>query len=102
MMKYFINVNKYQSKVSTQTWNRYLDFLIHTSFQEINRLSALPFENLGDRTFHTSYFFRKLKTFNCTAMADGRNVFLQLTKNKKITMIIFIKWKWKFIRNRYN
>lgn len=33
-----------QSKVSTQTRFRYLDFLTGLSFQKVNRLFALPLE----------------------------------------------------------
>ena len=36
-----INWNKYQSKVTQQTQNRNLDFLIDPSFQGVNRLFAL-------------------------------------------------------------
>ena len=40
-----INWNKYQSKKSTKAQNRYLDFLISPSFQGVNRLFVLSFEN---------------------------------------------------------
>ena len=33
-----INWNKYQSKITEQAQNRYLDFLIDPSFQRVNRL----------------------------------------------------------------
>ena len=36
-----INWNKYQTKVSTERINRYLDFLIDPSFQGVNRLFVL-------------------------------------------------------------
>ena len=36
-----INWNKYQSKVSTEPQNQYLDFLINPSFQGANRFFAL-------------------------------------------------------------
>ena len=36
-----INWNKYQSKVTQQTQNRNLDFLIDPSFEGVNRLFAL-------------------------------------------------------------
>ena len=39
-----INWNKYQTKVSTERVNRCSDFLINPSFQGVNRLSVLPFE----------------------------------------------------------
>ena len=31
-----------------QAQNRYLDFLIHSSFQQVNRLLILSFENEND------------------------------------------------------
>ena len=36
--------------------NQYLDFLIDTSFQGVNRLFVLLFENDGDRKVHTGYY----------------------------------------------
>ena len=36
-----INWDKYQSKKTNQAQNRYLDFLIHPSFQGVNRLFVL-------------------------------------------------------------
>ena len=43
--KRIINRNKYQSKLSTQAQNNYLDYLIDPSFQEVNRIFVLSFEN---------------------------------------------------------
>ena len=40
-----INWNKYQSKVSVERQNQYLDYLIDPSFQGANRLFVLSFEN---------------------------------------------------------
>ena len=40
-----INWNKYQSKITEQTKNPYLDFLIDPSFQGVNRLLVLSFED---------------------------------------------------------
>ena len=40
-----INWNKYQTKVSTKGQNQHLDFLTDLSFQGVNRLVVLPFEN---------------------------------------------------------
>ena len=48
-----VNRNKYQSKISTQIQNQYLDFLIDPSFQRVNRLIVLLFENQQDRKVHT-------------------------------------------------
>ena len=38
-----IKRNKYQTKVSTERQNQYLDFLIDPSFQRVNGLFVLPF-----------------------------------------------------------
>ena len=44
-----INWNKYQSKLTEQEQNRYLDFLIDPIFQGLNRFFVLLFENKTDR-----------------------------------------------------
>ena len=54
-----INWNKYQSKVSTEAQNPYLDYLVDPSFQEVNRLFALLFEKSEDTTTHTRYYKNK-------------------------------------------
>ena len=54
--KLTINWNKYQSKISTQAENRHLDYLIDTSFQGVNRLFVLSFQNIADRILHKKYF----------------------------------------------
>ena len=50
------NWNKYQSKVTIQTPNPYLDYLIDPNFQGVNRLFVLSFENNTDRTVRTKYY----------------------------------------------
>ena len=42
-----INLNKYLSKTTSQMQmqSRYLDFLIHASFQEVNRFFVLSFKD---------------------------------------------------------
>ena len=40
-----INWNEFQSKISTERPNKYLDYLIDPSFQEVNRPLNLSFEN---------------------------------------------------------
>ena len=50
--------NKYQSKVTIQQQNSYLDYLIDPSFQGVNRLFALSFEN---RIGHIEYFLPKVE-----------------------------------------
>ena len=43
-----INWDKYQSKITDQVLNQYLDFLIDPSFQGVNRLLVLSYENEND------------------------------------------------------
>ena len=49
-LKRRINWNKYQPKVTIQRPNHCLDYLIDPSFQGINRLFVLSFENDAHRT----------------------------------------------------
>ena len=44
-----INWNKYQSKVTIQAKNQYLDHLIDPSFQGVNRLFVLSFDYNANR-----------------------------------------------------
>ena len=50
-----ITWNKYESSIKTFAQNRYLIYLINLSFQEVNRLFVLSFENENDRTSHSTY-----------------------------------------------
>ena len=53
--KITINCNKYQTKVSTERQDQYLDFLVDPSFQRKSRPFALSFENEAQRTSLKSY-----------------------------------------------
>ena len=53
--KYTITWSKYQSKVIVQEQTRYLDYLIHPSFQGVNRIFVLSFENNGGRASYERY-----------------------------------------------
>ena len=67
-----VNRNKYQSKVSIQASNPYLDYLIDPSFQGGNRLFVLSFENTRDRTVHTGYYLPKLVIKDYSVIIDGK------------------------------
>ena len=60
VFKRTINWNKYQPKVLSERQNQYLDFLIDPSFQGINILFVLSFENEEDRKLQTVYYLRKV------------------------------------------
>ena len=49
-----INWNKYESSVKTFAQNRYLNYSINPSFQGVNRLFVLSFENGDDRTSYST------------------------------------------------
>ena len=53
------NWNRYQPKVSTKGQNQYFHFSIDPSFQGVNRLFVLSFQNEGDREISRRYYFRK-------------------------------------------
>ena len=65
--KRIINWNKYESELKTYAQNRYLNCLINPSFQGVNKLSVLPFENEDDRTSHSTYYLLivEIKRLQC-------------------------------------
>ena len=76
-----INWNKYQPKVSPERQNQYLDFLIDPSFQGVNRLFVLSFENEEDRKVNTGYYLPKVEIKDYNFMIDGKNFFDQPVKS---------------------
>ena len=74
-----INWNKYQSKLTEKTQDRFFNYLIDPTFQGGNRLS---FENRTDRTVHTRYYISKVEIKDYNIMKDGRNFFDQPIKNE--------------------
>ena len=80
-----INWNKYEPKGTMQQQNRYLDFLINPSFQQVIRLFVLSFKNNGRRTSYTRYYLPLVEIKNYNVVTDGRNFFDQPAKNNLIT-----------------
>ena len=76
-----INWNKYQPKVSPEKQDQYLDFLIDPSFQEVNKLFVLSFENEEDGQVHTGYYLPKVEIKYYNVMIDGENFFYQSVKS---------------------
>ena len=72
-----VSWNKYESSIKTLAQNRYLTYLINRSFEGVNRLYVLSFENESDRTSHSTYYLPKVEIKNCNVMIDGRNIFDQ-------------------------
>ena len=80
-----INWNKYESNIKTFAQNRYLNHLINPSFQGVNRLFVLSFENENDRTSHSTYYLPKIEIKDYNVMIDGRYVFDQPINNMNNT-----------------
>ena len=77
-----INWNKYQSRIKPYAQNRYLNHLVDSSFQGVNRLFALSFENENDRTSHSNYYLPKVEIKDYNVMIDGKNFFDQPINSK--------------------
>ena len=56
-----IDWNKYQSKGSVERQNQNLDYLIDLSFQGVNRLFVLSFEDYAQWIRHIRYFLQRYK-----------------------------------------
>ena len=79
-----INWNKYESNIKTFAQNRYLNNLINPSFQGVNGLFVLSFENENDRTSHSTYS-PKVEIKDSNVMIDGKNLFDQPINSITIT-----------------
>ena len=55
----------------------YLNHLINTSFQGVDRLFVLSFENEDQRKSHSTYYLPKVEIKDYNVMIDGKNFFDQ-------------------------
>ena len=83
--KRIIDLNKYLSKPELLAQNPNLNHLVEPSFQGINRLFVLAFENDDDRTAHNSYYLPTVEIKDYNIMINGENFFDQPIKNNKVT-----------------
>ena len=83
--KRVINWNKCLSKPELLAQNPNLNHLVETSFQEVNRLFVLAFEDDAERTAHDSYYLPTVEIKDYNIMINGENVFDQPIKNNKVT-----------------
>ena len=72
-----INWNKYQSDPKTYTQIRYLNHLVNSSFQGVNRFFVLSFENEDDRISHSPYYLPEVEIKDYNVIIDGKNFFDQ-------------------------
>ena len=83
--KRVINWNKYLSKPELLARNLNLNHLVEPSFQGVNRLFVLAFENDDDRTSSDEYYLPTVETKDYNIMINGENFFDQPIKNNKVT-----------------
>ena len=69
--------------MTNQTKTNYLNYLIDPTFNKVNRLFVLLFENEEDRTSFSKYYVPKdeIKDFN--VLIDGKSFFDVPVKNKE-------------------
>ena len=56
-----INSYKYQSDQKTCAQKQYLNHLVDSSFQGVNRIFVLSFENENGTTSHSEYYLPKVQ-----------------------------------------
>ena len=70
-----INWNKYQSEPKIYKPNRYLNYLIDPSFEGVNRLFVLSFEDDAHRRSYKRYFLPTVEIKDYNVMIDGKIFF---------------------------
>ena len=83
--KKVINWNKYLSKPELLAQNPNLNHLVEPSFQGVNRLFVLAFENDDNRTSDDRYYLPTVEIKDYNIMINGENFFDQPIKNNKVT-----------------
>ena len=83
--KRVINWNKYLSKPELLAQNPNLNHLVEPSFQGVNRLFVLAFENDDNRTVDDGYYLPTVEIKDYNIMINGENFFDQPIKNNKVT-----------------
>ena len=83
--KRVINWNKYLSKPELLAQNPNLNHLVEPSFQGVNRLFVLAFENDDDRTSDDEYYLPTVEVKDYNIVINGENFFDQPIKNNKET-----------------
>ena len=62
----------YRPKMSNQTVNNNLNYLIDTTFTNVNGLFVLSFENKDGRTFFSEYYVPKIEIKDSSVLIDGK------------------------------
>ena len=83
--KRVINWNRYLPKPELLAQNPNLNHLIEPSFQGVNRLFILAYENDTQRKSAKGYYIPNVEIKNYNVMVNGENFFDQPIKNNKVT-----------------
>ena len=67
--------------------NPNLNHLVEPSFQGVNRLFVLAFENDDNRTSNDQYYLPTVEIKDYNIMINGENFFDQPIKNNKVTYV---------------
>ena len=78
-----IKWNKYRSEMTNQTKTNNLNYLIDPTFNKVNRLFVLSFENEEDRTSFSKYYTPKVEIKDFNVLVDGKGFFDVPVKNKE-------------------
>ena len=81
--KRVINWNKYLSKPELLAQNPSLNHLVEPSFQGVNKLFVLAFENDAKRTSSKGYYLPNVEIRSYNVMINGENIFDQPIKTIK-------------------
>ena len=80
-----ISWNKYLAKPELLPQNANLNHLTESSFQGVNRLFVLQFENDEQRTSNARYYIPNVEIKDDNVIIDGKNFFDQPIKDNKVT-----------------
>ena len=78
-------VSSYLSKPELLAQNPNLNHLVEPTFQGVNRLFVLAFENDTQRTSAKRYYLPNVELKDYNVMIDGKNLFDQPIKDNKVT-----------------
>ena len=78
-----IKWNKYRSELTTQT--KVNNYLIDPTFNKVNRLFVLPFENEDESKSFSKYYTPKVEIKDFNVSIDGKSFFDGLVKYKEET-----------------
>ena len=83
--KRVINWDKYLSRPELLPQNPNLNYLIEPSFQGVNKLFVLAFENDAQKKVHSGCYLPNVEIKNYDVMINGENFFDQPIKDDKVT-----------------